>query len=200
MTNEEISFFDRLSETWDDDEILSTPDRIKKFLSYFDIEEGMRILDLGTGTGVLLPYLAEKVGCTGKVTGVDVSTGMLNKAKEKFGHLRQIEFLLEDFENRKIEGRYDFIFLYSVYPHLTQPEKTIKALCENNLREGGAVVIAFPADEEFVNRIHRERKADSHILPSACELSEALVLHGIRARVVNPAFPYIVEILEGSAQ
>jgi ubiquinone/menaquinone biosynthesis C-methylase UbiE len=47
------------------------------------IEAGQRIVDLGCGTGALLPALADAVGPNGLVAGGDLSPAMLAVAREK---------------------------------------------------------------------------------------------------------------------
>lgn len=46
-----------------------------------DPQIGDRCLDLGCGPGTATAMVAERVGPTGRVTGVDVSTGMLERAR-----------------------------------------------------------------------------------------------------------------------
>ena len=46
------------------------------------LEPGHRVLEIGCGTGRNFPFLREAVGPTGKVYGVDLSSGMLRKARE----------------------------------------------------------------------------------------------------------------------
>ncbi|MDE6717308.1 MAG: hypothetical protein K2J70_03860, partial [Muribaculaceae bacterium] len=81
MTQSDIDFFDKLAPTWDDNEIRSTPERVKSILSKLPVGEGMSVLDLGTGTGVLLPYLSRIVGKNVQDTGVDLYEGMLSIAR-----------------------------------------------------------------------------------------------------------------------
>ena len=183
MTKEAIEFLDRISETWDHDEVRSTPARIGSILAKTGIEPGMRVLDLGTGTGVLLPYLSELVGENGCVVAVDISIGMLSQAISKFSSLPNLKFEKKDFEKEPVEGRFDLIYLYCVYPHLHNPEKTLRRLVHNNLTEGGRIIIAFPSDENFINNIHREKKAESDLLPSAPILAERISGWRLKARV-----------------
>ena len=185
MTQEEIEFFDRLAPHWDADEVRSTPDRINAILDLIGIRKGSSVLDLGTGTGVLIPYLVERVGEEGKVVGIDLSEGMLSRAKEKFGHFPNVDLLRIDFEEEQIPGEYDLVLLYSVYPHLHYPKDTFDWLFKMNLRKGGRIVVAFPSDEKFINNIHHERKSESgHLLP-APRLAEEIRKWGYDVKIVS---------------
>ena len=195
MTREEINFFDSIAPRWDSMEVKSVPTKINEILDIINIRKGSDILDLGTGTGVLLPYLSERTGMSGRIVGIDFSDGMLDEAKRKFGHLENVKIIKADFENDNIEGEYDLILLYCVYPHLSQPYDTLRWLLKVNCKRNGRIIIAFPNDEVFVNHIHGENKAPSDCLPSAPQLADLLCKSGFNARSVayNPEI-YIVEI------
>ena len=49
------------------------------------IAPGMRVLDIGTGTGLMARQAARLVGAAGQVIGVDPSTGMIQSAKVPVG-------------------------------------------------------------------------------------------------------------------
>ena len=190
------NFFDNLAPTWDDNEILSTPDRVNFILDFFDLKKGQRVLDLGTGTGVLLPYIAERIGKEGAIVAVDYSSGMLDRARHKFSALKpKPEFLNIDFETENLEGEYDRIILYCVYPHLHTPVDTLKWLINVNLKEGGIISVAFPCSEEFINNIHREKHSESDRLLPAAVLAAYLRDNGLKAEVAvaTPA-SYVVNI------
>lgn len=184
MTQSEVDFFDKLAPVWDENEVLSTPERILSILGRLPIKEGSRVLDLGTGTGVLVPYLSEMVGESGHVTAIDLSEGMLSRAIEKYGTLGNVEFLRIDFEEEQMPGMYDVAMLYSVYPHLHAPADTLEWLFSMNMAPGGCVVIAFPCDEIFINNIHHERKSESDHLPPAHALAAMIAAWGFSAEVV----------------
>lgn len=186
MTQSEIDFFDRLAPEWDVNEVRSTPERIKSILAKLPLAEGMSVLDLGTGTGVLVPYLSDMVGSHGHVTAIDLSEGMLSRAREKYGNLGNVDFLKLDFEEELIPGMYDVVMLYSVYPHLHSPSATMEWLFKMNMNPGGAIVIAFPCDEKFINDIHHERKSESDHLPPAPVLAGMIESWGFHAAV--PAY------------
>lgn len=195
MNQAEIDFFDALAPKWDENEIRSTPERIKSILSKLPIHNGMNVLDLGTGTGVLVPYLSEMVGEEGHVTAIDLSEGMLSLARKKYGDLKNVNFLRIDFEEEQIPGVYDVAMLYSVYPHLHAPADTLQWLFKMNMTNDGVIVIAFPSDENFINNIHHERKADHDHLPPAHVLAEMICRWGFEAEVLaDSEDEYIIAI------
>ena len=189
------SFFDNMAATWDDNEVMSTPGKVADILKIIGVGEGEAVMDLGTGTGVLLPEICRLVGPGGRVTAVDYSSGMLARAREKFSTLEpKPEFINADIENDTLPGEYDKILLYCVYPHLHTPIDTLKWLRRVNLKKDGAIYIAFPSDESFINNIHKEKHSESDMLPSAENLASRLRQQGVEAEVVaySPSM-YIVK-------
>lgn len=193
---DERSFFDGLAPVWDANETVSTPERVAEVLDLMGVRRGERVLDLGTGTGVLLPGIAARVGLTGSVTAVDFSEGMLARAQLKFsGLVPKPDFLQADFETDVIPGMYDRIILYCVWPHLHDPDGTLRWLRAVNLARGGEIDVAFPSGPEFVNNVHRERHSAADVLPSAHGLAERLRSWGHDAEAVeNPGGIYLVRI------
>ncbi|MBI3975878.1 MAG: methyltransferase domain-containing protein [Armatimonadetes bacterium] len=62
-----------------------------------EIAPGMRVLDVATGTGKVALLAAERVGARGRVTGIDISPGMLAQARRKAKEL-PVEFFEMDAE------------------------------------------------------------------------------------------------------
>lgn len=195
MDAEELAFFDRIAPVWDSMEVKSLPPKVRIVLTLCGVEPGMKVLDLGTGTGVLLPYLSEMVGDQGHIKGIDISRGMLAECERKNSHLPNISLECKDFEIEPVDGIFDLILLYCVYPHLHYPIATLSRLFNDNLTTGGRIIIAFPNDEQFVNRIHADKKAPHEPLPSATGLAARLAAAGFPTRVIaqSPEL-YIVEI------
>lgn len=193
MTTKELDFFNTIAEKWDSMEPASLPARINSLLDMIGLQPGMNVLDLGTGTGVLVPYLLDRIGPTGTVTAVDISTGMLSVAKSKHECRHNVRFLLQDFEKEPVEGCYDAILLYCVYPHLSNPVETLRRLRKNNLAAGGKMIVAFHCDAKSINSIHSQRNVDAGTLPDASELAYRLTQSGLHAEARSSA-PYMVEI------
>jgi ubiquinone/menaquinone biosynthesis C-methylase UbiE len=100
----------------------------------------LTILDIGTGTGFLAILLAELGHC---VKGVDLSEGMMSKAKKKAAEKNfPITFELADAENLSTEqdGYYDVVINRHLLWTLLTPEKAL-AEWHRVLKPGGRVVI-----------------------------------------------------------
>lgn len=53
----------------------------REAVAALDLDRGDTVLDLGCGTGANLPYLRAAVGSSGAVVGVDLTRGMLGRAR-----------------------------------------------------------------------------------------------------------------------
>ena len=60
------------------------------------IQKGSNVLDIGCGSGALLPFLSDKVGNSGLVHGVDISNPLLELAKKYHCAKENIAFLNAD--------------------------------------------------------------------------------------------------------
>ena len=60
----------------------SNPARIAEMVALADIRPGMRVLEIGTGTGYTAAVLAETVGTSGRVVSLDVDPELVTRAAE----------------------------------------------------------------------------------------------------------------------
>ncbi|CEH33890.1 class I SAM-dependent methyltransferase [Romboutsia lituseburensis] len=152
---EQRDFFDSIAKEWDNI-IEVNEEKINTLLSKVDIKDNDNILDVGTGTGVLIPFL-KNLNTKGIIKGVDISSGMLDIASQKFKDTKNVSFEALDIENSSLEEKYDKIILYSMFPHLKNKTNTIKILVENNLNKDGKLIIAHSNSREFLNNMHKEK-------------------------------------------
>lgn len=143
-----IEFFDRMAPQWDAD-MIRHDDVIATILDNAGVKPGVRVLDVGCGTGVLIPdYLARGVE---SVTGVDISPEMIRIAREKFPQ-DNVRFLCADVENAPLE-EYDVIMVYNAFPHFPEPEELIKSLV-GHLAIGGTLTIAHGMSRAQIDHHH----------------------------------------------
>ncbi|SHH49519.1 class I SAM-dependent DNA methyltransferase [Tepidibacter thalassicus] len=151
----QIDFFNSMADKWD--EIIYIDDKkINYALNQLNIKSGDTILDVGTGTGVMIPFLLNKIGKNGEILAVDIAENMLNIAKNKFRFENRVNFLKLDVELEKIEKKFNFIICYCVFPHFKNRVNTIKKLINENLKENGKLLIFHPQSKEDINKIHKD--------------------------------------------
>ncbi|MCP9612114.1 class I SAM-dependent methyltransferase [Coprobacter tertius] len=151
--SEKRYFFDSVCHQWDQ---MCEHDagKIRSLLGYLDMSPGDKILDVGTGTGVLIPFIRE-INARGKILGIDNSSGMISVAREKFKADKFTNFCIADIERDVIEGIFDHIILYSVFPHLQRKSETMRRLVRKNLKEGGRLLIAHSQSRNELNKMHK---------------------------------------------
>lgn len=191
------AFFNSKAADWDNNNKLSTPEIIGRLLELTPVNPGSSILDVGCGTGVLLPYLSDLTGPTGRITAVDRASEMLRRAHDRASALdTPVACLLCDIESDILADRFDLIVLYCVLPHLSDPVSTIVKLKENNLNPNGRILIAHPASREAINSIHHDCEVSSTPLPEGQELRRRLRRAGLNVSVVvdtDEAYAIVVE-------
>lgn len=122
-------------------------DSIKHFkdfahiLQILNLPIGSTILDLGVGSGWTSIFLS-KMGY--RVTGVDISPGMIKTAKtkaEKEGV--SVRFLIGDLERLKISQKFDAILIYDALHHCANEERALRR-CYHHLKRRGKLLLVEP--------------------------------------------------------
>ena len=149
--DEIAAYFDERADSWDESGC-SGESRVQgAVLSLVDLKPGDTVLDLGCGTGVMVPfYLAAKAG---KIVAVDVSEKMVERAREKFGGEPSVELRASDALSLDEGERFDAAVIYNAYPHF--PDKLV--LVEKvyrMLKPSGRFVVAHGSGKDAINRHH----------------------------------------------
>lgn len=156
----QVDFFNSIAKDWDS-KIEINEGKINYLLSKLEIKEDDTILDIGTGTGVLIPFLSN-LSPKGLIRGVDISKGMLEIARDKFKNINNVQFDLCNVEKDDLLDKYNKIILYSMYPHLENKVTTIVNLVEHNLKENGILMIAHSNSRDYLNNMHKNSDERVH--------------------------------------
>ena len=106
-----------------------------------------RILDVGTGAGVLIPYFETLGAAQGNVTGVDVSPGMLEVARRRYPEATFWEGDVVDFptsvppgaSGSGKDGLFDAVVFNAVFGNLFDQQAAVEAV--GTLAARGARVV-----------------------------------------------------------
>jgi SAM-dependent methyltransferase len=109
-----------------------------------EVQAGESVLDIGCGCGATSLQLAERVGPTGSVTGLDISAPMLARARERAAEcgLAQLTFVNGDAQTFAFEaGRHDLIYSRFGVMFFQDPIAAFANL-RTALRSGGRIAFA----------------------------------------------------------
>jgi ubiquinone/menaquinone biosynthesis C-methylase UbiE len=147
-------FFDNLAEKWDDMSPAPPDDTMESFLDRLNISAGNVVLDVGTGTGLLVPYLM-KYG-PAKVIAMDLSEKMLGRLADKYQNIyhSRLEILHNDVHCLNIpEQSVDVVICNSVFPHFDDKPQALAELYRV-LKASGRLSIHHFAGREKINSVH----------------------------------------------
>jgi ubiquinone/menaquinone biosynthesis C-methylase UbiE len=165
------SYFNSQAEIWDEKIAEKDPEKLENMASRLDIQIDSTVLDVGTGTGVFIPFLLEKIGSKGKLICLDFAEEMLNKARAK-GFKGNIRYICADIMNNKFESGFsDAVVCYSSFPHFQNKPAALKEIFRL-LKSGGKLFICHTSSREAINRIHRQIPGFSqHLIPGDTEMT-----------------------------
>ncbi|MFE3845508.1 arsenite methyltransferase [Thermoplasmatota archaeon] len=108
------------------------------------LNEGEIVLDLGSGAGFDCFLAAQKVGETGKVIGVDMTSEMIRKARanaEK-GNYKNVEFRMGEIEKLPVENKTVDVIISNCVINLSPDKKQVFDEAYRVLKTGGRLVIS----------------------------------------------------------
>lgn len=189
---EEQHFFDEMAAKWD--EIRNAdPAKISRLVGMIGLRLGGRVLDVGCGTGILVPYVKEIVGDAGLITGVDFSANMIALAGQKHKDGPGIRFIAADIMVFQPDDDFDKIICFNFFPHVEE-KPAFLARMQELLAAGGCLVIMHDMSRDEVNAIHAGAVAvQNDRLPEGERVAQLLTAAGFRiVDVIDDSEMYFV--------
>ena len=143
-------FFDRCAPWWDAD-MIRNESIISAILDNGGIREGVHVLDVACGTGVLFPDYLKRGAAS--VTGIDISPEMAKLAASKFP---EVNVICGDVETAAFDRQFDAVMVYNAFPHFPDPARLIQVLAKLT-KPGGRLSVAHGMSRAALTDHHAGR-------------------------------------------
>lgn len=113
----------------------------RRVLLQAGIKRGMRVADLGCGTGMITQLLAEIVGPTGEVVGIDYSADQVVQARELLpAEVTNVRFVAASATDTGLAREsFDLVYCRFLLIHLKEPEAALREM-RDLLKPRGIIV------------------------------------------------------------
>ena len=186
-------YFDQYAETWDQMYHQDNQRQLEELFNYFSLDRGTRVLDVGSGTGILIPSILKAVGESGEIIALDFSWKMLYRAKVKdFG--KNVSFVTGDVENLPFEDKmYDCVVCFACFAHFDNQAKSLREM-SRVLKTKGRLFIAHLLSREELTLHHQEAGGEvtNDVLPEDSQMEKMFVKVGFeKPKIIDQPSLYL---------
>lgn len=124
--------------------LVQPPDKIIKSSG---IVEGMRVLELGCGSGAYTTFVARAIGKKGKVYALDIQPGMLKQLEGKLSKpqnkdITNVELVHANAKDLSFEsGSFDLVYMIGAFQEMSDKKKVLNEI-KRVLKPGGILAIS----------------------------------------------------------
>ncbi len=154
-------------------------ERTRRIVAAADLMPGNRVLDVGTGIGVLIPDF-RFFGVT-DIVGCDISMAMLAEAQVRFP---EIVFWCGDVIDLPQKfGSFDVVFFNAMFGNVCNQRQTLEAI-RPRLNVNGRIIISHPMGASFQAQLTRnDSRLVPHRLPNRKKLNALIT--GLTLRIYD---------------
>ena len=156
-------YFDEVADTWDDNAEAPGPKHLM-MAQLAGVKEGSRVLDVGCGTGIMVPAYLE-LGAA-HVTAIDLSPRMIENAKKKFADIpeERVSFVCGDVNSLEDYDDFTNVVIYNCYPHIDDKLELVESVCDL-LSDHGRFLVAHGMSRACMKKHHANVPKDVHTCP-----------------------------------
>jgi ubiquinone/menaquinone biosynthesis C-methylase UbiE len=186
-------FFNEKAATWDKITIHNL-EKVQYITELIGIHSHNRILDVGTGTGIMIPFY-EKYLVDGSAVAVDYSKKMIEAARSKYPETKHplISYLVSDVYELNYDADFDLVVCYSCFPHFVDQPLAVKILSKA-LKKGGRLVVAHSDSAKTINGVHMNGGVEigNDFLPSMEHLKQMMKESGLAVTLERDDEDYFI--------
>jgi ubiquinone/menaquinone biosynthesis C-methylase UbiE len=125
------------------------------------LKKGDRVLDVGCGSGVLVPFILEKIGANGILYELDYAPEMIRENKKRHRDNR-IQFLVQDLLDFEApENSFDAVICFACFPHFEDKSRAM-TIISGLVKNKGTLAIAHMDSSRNINDHHRKSPEVMH--------------------------------------
>jgi ubiquinone/menaquinone biosynthesis C-methylase UbiE len=191
-------FFDKEALGWNKRYHQKGLEEIRNLINRFDIRSDDFILDVGTGNGILLPFLLEKVEYKSRIVALDFSWNMIREAS-RLVPTRGLGFVNASAEWLPTKSEiFDCITCLATFAHICEKEKALNEI-GRVLKKGGRFYIAHLLGKGELAEHHKSAggAVEHDVLPPDAEMETMMMRAGLREiRIIDQSHLYLASAIK----
>ena len=170
------TFFNQMAATWD--RHFYTPglkQHLEGLVPLFHLRPGSKVLDVGAGTGGIIPYLLQAIGPEGSICAVDFAEKMVDAGREKVKDEPRVRFYLTAVESLPFSGEFfHHVVCFGAFPHFAHKHLVLQEM-HRVLMTDGTLIIAHALSSQEIKQHHMGAAPVRHdFLPEETEMRSLL--------------------------
>lgn len=171
------TYFNTVASTWD--QRYYSPELaqwLTQVVPTWGLQRDDHVLDVGTGTGLLIPFIQQVIGPSGSIAAIDYADHMVQICRSKYGHLSNVTIKLQNIEDLDFpSASFNAITCFGVFPHIDYKVLALEHFYRV-LKSGGKLIIAHALSRAEINAHHQntEPAVANDLLPDASEMQRLL--------------------------
>ena len=183
--------FDELVDMFEPPLPQGVPERLERIVAAAEIREGEIALDVGTGTGILIPVIQKYR--PGRIYACDLSAEMLKQLRNNYSG---VETILSDIRDLTLpDASVNVVFINACYPNIVDKAGAFKNIARMMI-PAGRLIISHPLGKRFVDRLRRNSTFPLDDFPEKSDAIELFTPYGFRVEtLLDEPELYILNIL-----